>query len=154
MDIETIHKPELISTEPASSTMTKLFAAAFCMGLFLFTGSASAQNQKPAAPCEDTAQTQSELNNCAHQAYVKADNAMNITYKKVMASLTEDGPQYTQKLKAAQLLWIKYRDATCESESALNEGGSMYPMVYNFCLASVTDERNTRLKELLKVLQQ
>jgi uncharacterized protein YecT (DUF1311 family) len=133
--------------------MTKLFATAVCMGLFLFTVSAPAQNKKP-AQCENTAQTQFELNNCAHQAYVKADNAMNITYKKVMSSLTEDGPQHTQKLKAAQLLWIKYRDATCESESALNEGGSMYPMVYNFCLASVTDERNIRLKELLKVLQQ
>lgn len=123
------------------------------MGLFILTVSAPAQNKKPAR-CEDTAQTQIELNNCAHQAYVKADNAMNITYKKVMSSLTEDGPQYSQKLKAAQLLWIKYRDATCESESALNEGGTMYPMVYNFCLAGVTDERNTRLKELLKVLQQ
>ena len=133
--------------------MTKLFTISFCMGLFILTVSAPAQNKKPAR-CEDTAQTQIELNNCAHQAYVKADNAMNITYKKVMSSLTEDGPQYSQKLKAAQLLWIKYRDATCESESSLNEGGTMYPMVYNFCLAGVTDERNTRLKELLKVLQQ
>jgi len=154
VDIETNHMTELILTLPASNTMTKLFATAVCMGLFLFTVSAPAQNKKPAAPCQDTAQTQFDLNNCAHEAYVKADNAMNITYKKVMASLTEDGPQYSQKLKAAQLLWIKYRDATCESESALNEGGTMYPMVYNFCLASATDERNTRLKELLKVLQQ
>lgn len=154
MDIETNHMTELILTLPASNTMTKLFATAVCMGLFLFTVSAPAQNKKPAAPCQDTAQTQFDLNNCAHEAYVKADNTMNITYKKVMASLTEDGPQYSQKLKAAQLLWIKYRDATCESESSLNEGGTMYPMVYNFCLAGVTDERNTRLKELLKVLQQ
>jgi uncharacterized protein YecT (DUF1311 family) len=154
VDIETIHRTELILTLPASNTMTKLFATAICMGLFLFTVSTPAQNKKPAAPCVDAAQTQVDLNNCAHEAYVKADNAMNITYKKVIASLTEDGPQYTQKLKAAQLLWIKYRDATCESESALNEGGTIYPMVYNFCLAGVTDERNTRLKDLLKVLQQ
>jgi len=134
--------------------MTKLFTISFCLCLCLFAVPTPAQDKKPAAPCQDAAQTQFDLNNCAHEAYVKADNAMNITYKKVMASLTEDGPQYSQKLKAAQLLWIKYRDATCESESALNEGGTMYPMVYNFCLASATDERNTRLKELLKVLQQ
>jgi uncharacterized protein YecT (DUF1311 family) len=128
--------------------------ATLFVGLLLLTFSASAQNKKAGSTCEDSAQTQVEMNNCAHEAYVKSDAALNVTYKKLMALLAQDGPQYQVKLKTAQLQWIKYRDSNCESESALNEGGTMYPMVYDYCLASVTDERNKRLKETIKTQQQ
>lgn len=134
--------------------MKILLAITLCVGFAYLSLPISAQTKKSTLPCEDSAQTQFDMNNCAHMIFVKSDEALNVTYKKVLAATSEDGPQYVQKLKAAQLLWIKYRDATCESESALNEGGTMHPMVYDYCLASVTDERNERLKELLKVLKQ
>ena len=125
-----------------------------CSVLF-FAAGATAMGQKTSTsdPCSD-AQTQFEMSQCAHKEYAKSDAALNVTYKKLMAALKENGEKYQEKLKDAQLQWIKYRDTTCESESQLNEGGTMYPMVYNFCLASVTDERNKRLKAQLTTMTQ
>ena len=120
---------------------------AFCL---LFGPAIFAQRKRtPQLPCEKTAQTQLELNNCAHLAYVKADAEMNRVYKQLMASSSESGEKYQQKLKEAQVAWLKYRDATCESEAVINEGGSIYPMIYDYCLASVTEERTKRLKNML-----
>ena len=92
------------------------------------------------------------MTNCAHLAFKKSDAELNRVYQQLMKKVAADGEKYQRKLQEAQRAWLKYRDANCESEVALNEGGTIYPMVYNYCLASMTEERTKRMKEMLKVL--
>jgi uncharacterized protein YecT (DUF1311 family) len=112
---------------------------------------ASAQKKKPAAtasPC-DEARTQMDMNECADREYRKADAELNRVYQQLMrASGGRDA-----KLKSAQLAWIKFRDAECDYEAAFNEGGSMQPMTYSFCLADVTRARTKQLRDSLKEVQ-
>jgi uncharacterized protein YecT (DUF1311 family) len=112
---------------------------------------AAAQRTKTATeanPC-DEARTQVEMNECADRQYQKADAELNRVYQQLMrASGGKDA-----KLKTAQLAWIKFRDAECDYEAAFNEGGSMQPMTYSFCLADVTTARTKQLRESLKEVQ-
>lgn len=97
-------------------------------------------------PC-DEALTQHEMNQCALTEYRLADAALNKIYQQVVAT-TSGGER--AKLRAAQLAWIKFRDAECEYESAGNEGGSIYPLVFNGCLRRQTEDRTAQLKEILR----
>jgi uncharacterized protein YecT (DUF1311 family) len=113
---------------------------------------ADAQQKKKTAqdadPCPE-AHTQLDMNQCADAQYRKADVELNRAYQQlVRASGSSDA-----KLKAAQLAWLKFRDAECDYEASLYEGGSMMPMVYSFCLRDVTTERTRQLREALKELQ-
>jgi uncharacterized protein YecT (DUF1311 family) len=107
-----------------------------------------AQNEKKRDPCED-AQTQSEMNDCSKKEFDKADQELNRVYKQLMARLEGE---HKNKLKTAELAWIKYRDLNCECESFINEGGSIYPLVYNSCLTNMTNNRIKELKEYLAAL--
>lgn len=100
--------------------------------------------------CDD-ARTQLDMNVCADKEFKKADAELNRVYNRYMAGLDDEGKA---KLKEAEMAWIKYRDATCESESDIYRGGSMRPMIYSFCLASVTDERTKRIKGMIKDSEQ
>lgn len=114
------------------------------------TAPTSARQKKPAAsnPC-DEARTQLEMNECADREYRKADAELNRVYQQLMrASGGSDA-----RLKTAQLAWIKFRDAECDYKAAFNEGGSMQPMTYSFCLADVTKARTRQLRDSLKELQ-
>src|SRR5476651_1705574 len=64
-----------------------------------------------AAECAD--QTQNGLNACADAAYRKADAALNVAYKDIIARLKGDAAT-TKLLVAAQKAWIGYRDAECD----------------------------------------
>jgi uncharacterized protein YecT (DUF1311 family) len=115
-----------------------------------FTHGASAQKKAAAQsnPCPE-ARTQADLNVCADSKYTKADAELNRVYQELMrASGGRD-----QKLKSAQLAWLKFRDAQCDYEASFNEGGSMQPMTYSFCLADVTTARTKQLRESLKEVQ-
>jgi uncharacterized protein YecT (DUF1311 family) len=133
--------------------MKKFLLAGMICAVFVcaITLSASAQRKKPtteANPC-DEARTQVEMNECADRQYQKADAELNRVYQQLMrASGGKDA-----KLKTAQLAWIKFRDAECDYEAAFNEGGSMQPMTYSFCLADVTTARTKQLRESLKEVQ-
>lgn len=97
-------------------------------------------------PCPE-AGNQFELNRCAARARDKADAELNKLYQQLMraADVTE-----REKLRAAQLAWIKFRDAHCDYETIGNKGGSIYPMVVGFCLARVTNERVKQFREILR----
>ena|SRR5437868_13224524 len=118
--------------------------AALSLLLVFAVSPASAQKQKD--PCAN-AQTQMELNECQAREYKKADAALNAAYKQLMAKVDDEGERGA--LKAAQLAWIKYRDANCEFESYLNKGGTIYSMVYDGCLTTLTEERTRHLREML-----
>ena len=99
----------------------------------------------PSSFAEDCGQTQLEMNKCAGSSYQIADNELNSLYKTQMDyladSLTKD------RLKAAQLNWIKFRDAACLYEvGERSDGGSSWSMKQDFCLERLTKARIADLK--------
>lgn len=98
--------------------------------------------------------TQAEANACARHDYQKADAEMNAVYNRLMTELAGYGSKDQQRLRRAQAWWFQYRDANCENEAAIYEGGSIRPAVYYSCLASVTRERAKRLEEFLASTRQ
>ncbi len=115
------------------------------------------QQQQPAAqatqeggqeedPCPG-ARTQQDLNRCASRAFQRADAELNELYQQLMK---DAGAAEKAKLRAAQVAWLKFRDAHCEYEAFGNTGGSIYPMVYSFCLAEVTGERSKQFRDTLR----
>ena len=109
-----------------------------------------ADEQEEEDPCPGS-RTQAELNLCASRAFQKADAELNKLYQQL---LKDAGAGERAKLRAAQLAWIKFRDAHCEYEAFGNTGGSIYPMVYGFCLAEVTEERAKQFRDTLKEIEE
>jgi uncharacterized protein YecT (DUF1311 family) len=99
-------------------------------------------------PCKDP-MTQFEMNLCSRRDYEKADAQLNKVYKKLMLELAGFTNDLRPKFQEAQSLWLKYRDANCDSEASIYEGGSIRPTIYYSCLASVTRERTRGIKAFL-----
>ncbi|MDG2002139.1 MAG: lysozyme inhibitor LprI family protein [Novosphingobium sp.] len=111
--------------------------------------------------CEDPG-PQQEMNYCAHQDYLKADEAMNVQWKTTAAVMKEhdaegsnyswdDRPGYFATLLKAQRAWLKFRDAQCTSEGYIFRGGSMEPFMVATCKTALTKERTEQLRELVEV---
>ena len=115
------------------------------LALLLMSITISAQKQKP-KPCED-AQTQADMNICFGNEYKKADAALNKTYQQLVAMLDDEEKV---QLKNVENAWLKYRDANCEFVGDQYKGGSMRPMIVAICLADVTNNRTTELKNQIK----
>jgi len=96
--------------------------------------------------CENP-KTQIDMNKCAVQKYNKADKQLNIVYKKLKKLLDKTGKQ---KLKKAQLAWIKYRDAKAEFDADTMRGGSLAPLIYEESLRNTTLQRIETLKTEIK----
>lgn len=92
--------------------------------------------------CDDP-QSQQDMNYCSYLDYQEADDALNRTYNQLMETLS---PTRQEKLITAEQAWIAYRDATCEFERSRYEGGSIEPLIYNSCLAQLTQEQTQRLE--------
>jgi uncharacterized protein YecT (DUF1311 family) len=82
----------------------------------------------------DPAGTQAEMNACAAENAEAADDELNAAYRAVIACGKND-PTFIGNLKAAQRLWIQFRDAELQARFPVPEGenervlyGSMYPM--------------------------
>jgi uncharacterized protein YecT (DUF1311 family) len=99
-------------------------------------------------PCKDP-MTQLDMNFCSRRDYEKADAEMNKVYKQLMLELAGYKNDHRPKFQEAQALWLKYRDANCDSEASVYEGGTIRPTVYYSCLASVTRERTKGIKAFL-----
>ncbi|MEN2413057.1 lysozyme inhibitor LprI family protein [Flavobacterium mesophilum] len=94
-------------------------------------------------------QTQSEMNNAENQKFIKADKELNQVYSKILKDYKDD-PIFISKLKIAQNLWIKFRDAEMdalfpESDKQFNYG-SVFPMCWSIHLTKLTNERIKTLK--------
>lgn len=142
--------------------MNRFLRAVVCACAFALccAAPADAQQQPPApppapaeerdeadeGPCPD-AMTQPDMNRCAAQEFQKADAELNRVYRLLVK---DAGTAERAKLRAAQLAWLKFRDAHCDYEAFGNKGGSIYPMVYSFCLAGVTRERAKQFEEILR----
>lgn len=96
--------------------------------------------------CSAQSQSQSEMNQQSAVDLKKVDDVMTAAYKNAMAAQDENGKKL---LLEAQRAWIKYKEAHCKSIAHPNEGGSIYPLIYNGCLTDLTKTRTKELKELL-----
>jgi len=109
----------------------------------------------------DSAMSQMELNQCAGEQYHKADVRLNVIYRRAVefmeknlaeaqdhndADLTKYNRRAIEKLKAAEKVWIQYRDLHCDAARHQNMGGSMSPMIWGFCMAETTLDRIQELK--------
>lgn len=122
---------------------------------FLMMSIPALAQDEPQVDCNN-AQTQVELNYCAHVDWEAADAELNATYKEVRKALAErdkdwtlGGPKGTERLLDAQRAWITFRDAHCEVDSYSARGGSMQSMLYSGCLATLTRQRTKQLQELV-----
>ncbi len=97
------------------------------------------------APCR-SGSSNAQISQCFAAAYQDADKKLNDVYRRVLATL---GPEHQKSLQAAQLLWIRFRDANCEVEHGLYEGGSAAPMVLDACLEALTRQRADDLMTML-----
>ena len=115
--------------------------------LILFSSAiATGQGTKKTEPCAD-AQTQADMNICWGNQYKAADAQLNKTYQQLAALLEADEKA---SLKNAENAWIKYRDANCDFVADQYKGGTIRPMIYAMCLADVTNNRTTELKNQIK----
>jgi uncharacterized protein YecT (DUF1311 family) len=106
---------------------------------------ARAQHMNSAgAPCRNVAVTIA-MENCFDKAYKAADSGLNQTYSQISKVLQPDD---LERLKAAQRLWIQFRDATCTAESNLYSGGTASAPAYSACLEELTRQRTADLKTI------
>jgi len=117
--------------------------------------------QDPEWNCENP-QVQQEMNYCAGQDFQRADAELNAAYRTAIAGAQEADREYTRitqgndgrdggpgeeaSLRAAQRAWVSFRDAHCQGESYDARGGSMQPMIYEGCRATLTRARTAELR--------
>ncbi|MEH2242001.1 lysozyme inhibitor LprI family protein [Nostoc sp.] len=95
----------------------------------------------------NNAQTQAAINECTGLSYQNADKKLNRVYQQLLPTLESSRKQ---KLIAAQVAWIKFRDTNCEFERSRYQGGSIAPTIYFGCLENITKLRTQQLQEYLK----
>jgi uncharacterized protein YecT (DUF1311 family) len=117
-------------------------AAMFLVLLFSGSPLAPGQGTKKSDPCAN-AQTQAEMNVCAGKEYQAADTELNQLYRKLVSTLDDEEKS---QLKGAQNAWLKYRDANCEFVADQYKGGSIRPTIHGLCLADMTKNRTTELR--------
>ena len=107
-------------------------------------------------------QAQQEMNYCAGQDFERADTELNAAYRTAIAGAQEadrdyaratqgnemrdSGPGEEASLREAQRAWVTFRDAQCQGESYEARGGSMQPMLYQGCRATLTRARTAELR--------
>lgn len=110
-----------------------------------------------AATCASP-QTQTQMTQCAGQAYASADATMSRQWKLTYAAMKSlDGKDksrgggfgYAAALLESQRAWLKYRDTQCVISAGEFAGGSMQPMAAAQCKARLTQARTKELKALL-----
>ena len=108
------------------------------------------------ANCEGT---QVQMNACAEAVYRSADRKMGQQWNKTYAAfkrndkdmadyISDHGPAAEALLKA-QRSWLQYREQSCEAQARLSPG-SIFPVNYFFCMASLTEARTEELKNFSK----
>lgn len=101
----------------------------------------------PQVDCASADLNQQQLNACAGQELAHQDALLNEAYPKVMASLDADGKAL---LKKAERAWIVWRDAECDWDADQYRGGSIAPLEYFSCKATLTKARVATLLERLE----
>jgi uncharacterized protein YecT (DUF1311 family) len=95
---------------------------------------------------------QQAMNACISDEVSKADNTLNGIYKRLHDKLNESGKR---NLVGAERAWITFRDKECMLESGYDiehpeNNGTIAPFTVGECKLSLTNERTTTLRQLLK----
>ncbi|WP_210115119.1 lysozyme inhibitor LprI family protein [Roseovarius aestuariivivens] len=93
---------------------------------------------------QDCDGTTAEMIDCGARSLDLADGELNAVYKRVMHEAQAGG--YAEEVRAAQRLWIPYRDAACAAEAAPYDGGSSQPLIRISCLTRMTEARTEELR--------
>lgn len=94
----------------------------------------------------DNPSTQLQMNQCAAQELVEANEVLNNVYNEVRNRLSN---AQKVKLRKSQLAWIKFRDLDCAFESSASEEGSAHGLITQNCLIRKTKNRIGEFKEML-----
>ena len=122
-------------------------SAVFLLLLLLMIGGYTlGQGTKKSDPCAN-AQTQAEMNDCAGKEYKTADAVLNQVYRQLVAMLDDEEKA---QLKEAQTAWLKYRDLNCDFVADQYKGGTIRPTIHGLCLADVTKNLTTELRNQIK----
>ena len=130
------------------------------LGLTIWTPAAQPQATAPPTVklnCDhwyEQSLTQGEMNQCAARDAKEANRRLNIIYRKLLAQFKNE-PAAVQKLREVERAWILYRDEDMaalwplkDTDQALGEYGSIWPMCYSGDLQSVTGERTALLEQI------
>jgi len=89
-----------------------------------------------------------EMNETAFKNYEKADKELNTTYQKIIKEYSADA-EFIKNLKAAQRIWVQFRDAEVKAMYPDREPGyygTIQPVCkYNY-LTELTEQRIKTLK--------
>ena len=100
-----------------------------------------------------SSQTQARMNEDACRAYQEADAEMNKLYQQVLSEYKAE-TVFVQKLKAAQRLWLAFRNAHVESlypkPNKVAEYGTVYPTCRCQALTEITTARTEALRRWIK----
>lgn len=91
------------------------------------------------------------MNECAAEAYKRADAELNALYDQIVNRLKgeNDLAKTRGALVSAQRAWIAYRDAQCAFVGSAVAGGSIQPTIVASCLAELTSKRIADFKTYL-----
>lgn len=97
------------------------------------------------------AQTQLEMNMQAKEEFLKADKELNKVYQQILSDYKSD-LAFIKNLKAAQKLWVKFRDAEVAMrypERPAGHYGTMLPLCYSGFKTQLTNDRIKTLRQWL-----
>jgi uncharacterized protein YecT (DUF1311 family) len=121
-------------------------SAALSIAILLLSSFTISQVKPKPDPCAN-AQSQAEMNICAGKEYKAADIVLNQVYRQLVSKLDDEEKL---QLKEAQTAWLKYRDSNCEFVADQYKGGSIRPTIHGLCLAEMTRNRTSELKQQIK----
>jgi uncharacterized protein YecT (DUF1311 family) len=101
-------------------------------------------------------QSQGEMNQDAAKSYQKADKKLNDVYQRILKEYKED-TAFIKNLKAAQKIWIQFRDAEMKAKYPDREDayyGSVQPMCWYLYKTELTERRTEKLKVWLTGIEE
>lgn len=101
-------------------------------------------------------QTQSDLNRNADKNFKDADAQLNYVYQKILSEYKSDNA-FIKNLKAAQKIWIQFRDAEMKAKYPDRKPGyygSIHPICWSMYATDLTQERTKKLKVWLTGIEE
>ena len=102
-------------------------------------------------PCPAKPATTLAAEGCAEHSIVKSDATINATAQAVykLLSATGRGP-----FVSGEKSWLSFRHSFCQAESSMYAGGSLSPVVFGQCEASLNEDHVKELAALKRTLSQ
>ena len=119
-----------------------------------YKDAAASQDSAQFRACSSTANTQTELHECASEEAKRVDIRLNEAYARVLSKLSKDS-KATARVKAMEKAWVTYRDAYLVATYPAKDKstyGSMFPMEFDLLYATLTQRQIDALNELLQSL--